>query len=93
MECIGNEVDTGVLVIGREINRDHYVLDQPAIETEDFPEIKSYLKRRLRNSTHCTYLWIYQMFSNLDTEDPKRKVKRASLTVAIVPGNCNISYE
>ncbi|KAH6960053.1 hypothetical protein BKA56DRAFT_647910 [Ilyonectria sp. MPI-CAGE-AT-0026] len=57
------------------------------------PQIKSHLEKRLQETTHRTYLWVYFVFDYLEKEDFKKTVKGVESTIATLPRSINEAYE
>ncbi|KAH7109731.1 hypothetical protein B0J13DRAFT_600603 [Dactylonectria estremocensis] len=57
------------------------------------PQIKSHLEKRLQETTHRTYLWVYLVFDYLEKEDFKKTVKGVESTIATLPRSINEAYE
>ncbi|KAH8669332.1 hypothetical protein BGZ61DRAFT_521991 [Ilyonectria robusta] len=57
------------------------------------PQIKSHLEKRLRETTHRTYLWVYLVFDSLEKEDFKRTVKGVESAIATLPRSITEAYE
>lgn len=57
------------------------------------PEIMSYLKKRMRECSHRTYLWVYLVFDYLENESFKKTQKGVESTIARLPKSVNEAYE
>ncbi|KAH7117287.1 hypothetical protein B0J13DRAFT_514240, partial [Dactylonectria estremocensis] len=57
------------------------------------PQIKSHLEKRLQETTHRTYLWVYLVFDYLEKEDFKKTLKGVESTIATLPRSINEAYE
>ncbi|KAH7118134.1 hypothetical protein B0J13DRAFT_398651, partial [Dactylonectria estremocensis] len=82
-ETISQEVNH---VIMRRIN-------QLSMKKRLSPQIKSYLEKRLQETTHRTYLWAYLVFDYLEKEDFKKTLKGVESTIATLPRSINEAYE
>ncbi|KAH7460557.1 hypothetical protein FOMA001_g19544 [Fusarium oxysporum f. sp. matthiolae] len=82
-ETISQEVNH---VITRRIN-------QLAMEKRFSTQIKSHLEKRLQETTHRTYLWIYLVFDYLEKDDFKKTLKGVESAVATLPRSINEAYE
>ncbi|KAH7464149.1 hypothetical protein FOMA001_g17930 [Fusarium oxysporum f. sp. matthiolae] len=82
-ETISQEVNH---VITRRIN-------QLAMEKRFSTQIKSHLEKRLQETTHRTYLWIYLVFDYLEKDDFKKTLKGVETAVATLPRSINEAYE
>ncbi|KAI7759595.1 hypothetical protein LZL87_013996 [Fusarium oxysporum] len=82
-ETISQEVNH---VITRRIN-------QLAIEKRFSTQIKSHLEKRLQETTHRTYLWVYLMFDYLEKDDFKKTLKGVESAIATLPRSINEAYE
>lgn len=56
-------------------------------------DIKRYLEKRLHETTHRTYLWVYLVFEVLEKEDFKRTLKGVEATIAALPKSIIEAYE
>ncbi|KAH7113154.1 hypothetical protein B0J13DRAFT_515595 [Dactylonectria estremocensis] len=56
-------------------------------------DIKSHLEKKLQETTHRTYLWVYLVFDYLDKGNFKRTQKGVESTIAILPRSVNEAYE
>ncbi|WKT54227.1 hypothetical protein QSH57_004811 [Fusarium oxysporum f. sp. vasinfectum] len=82
-ETISQEVNH---VITRRIN-------QLAMEKRFSTQIKSHLEKRLQETTHRTYLWVYLVFDYLEKDDFKKTLKGVETAVATLPRSINEAYE
>ncbi|KAH7231086.1 hypothetical protein BKA59DRAFT_322137 [Fusarium tricinctum] len=82
-ETISQEVNH---VITRRIN-------QLAMKKRFSTQIKSRLEKRLQETTHRTYLWVYLVFDYLEKEDFKKTLKGVETAVATLPRSINEAYE
>ncbi|RKK76829.1 hypothetical protein BFJ71_g16873 [Fusarium oxysporum] len=82
-ETISQEVNH---VITRRIN-------QLAIEKRFSTQIKSHLEKRLQETTHRTYLWVYLVFDYLEKDDFKKTLKGVESAIATLPRSINEAYE
>ncbi|KAH7186845.1 hypothetical protein DER44DRAFT_801796 [Fusarium oxysporum] len=82
-ETITQEVNR---VIARRVN-------QLSTEKCLSPEIKSHLEKRLQETTHRTYLWVYLVFDYLGKEDFKRTPKGVESAIAALPRSINEAYQ
>ncbi|KAF4415639.1 ankyrin repeat domain-containing protein [Fusarium austroafricanum] len=82
-ETISQEVNH---VITRRIN-------QLAMERRFSTQIKSHLEKRLQETTHRTYLWIYLVFNYLEKSDFKKTLKGVESAIATLPRSINEAYE
>ncbi|RYP58916.1 hypothetical protein DL769_008749 [Monosporascus sp. CRB-8-3] len=57
------------------------------------PQIKSHLEKRLQETTHRTYLWVYLVFDYLEKEDFKKTLKGVESTIATLPRSIHEAYE
>ncbi|KAH7147089.1 hypothetical protein B0J13DRAFT_665127 [Dactylonectria estremocensis] len=57
------------------------------------PQIKSHPQKRLQETSHRTYLWVYLVFDYLLKEDFKKTVKGVESTIATLPRSINEAYE
>ncbi|RKK56090.1 hypothetical protein BFJ69_g17672 [Fusarium oxysporum] len=57
------------------------------------PHIKSHLEKRLQETTHRTYLWVYLVFDYLEKDDFKKTLKGVESAVATLPRSINEAYE
>lgn len=56
-------------------------------------DITEYLKTRLQETPHRTYLWVYLIFDNLEEEDFKKTLKGVESTLITLPRSVNEAYE
>jgi ankyrin repeat protein len=56
-------------------------------------QIKNHLEKRLQETTHRTYLWVYLVFDYLGKEDFKKTPKAVESAIAILPGSINEAYD
>ncbi|KAJ4864231.1 hypothetical protein T069G_00761 [Trichoderma breve] len=56
-------------------------------------DITEYLKTRLQETHHRTYLWVYLIFNYLEEEDFKMTLKGVESTLITLPGSVNEAYE
>jgi ankyrin repeat protein len=82
-ETISQEVNH---VITRRIN-------QLAMEKRFSAQIKNHLEKRLQETTHRTYLWVYLVFDYLEKDDFKKTLKGVESAVATLPRSINEAYE
>ncbi|KAL6402688.1 hypothetical protein AUP68_14144 [Ilyonectria robusta] len=82
-ETISQEVNH---VITRRIN-------QLSMKKRLSPQIKSHLEKRLQETTHRTYLWVYLVFDYLEKEYFKKTVKGVESTIGTLPRSINEAYE
>lgn len=68
-------------------------LDQLSEEKGYSPEIMSYLRKRMRECSHRTYLWVYLVFDYLENESFKKTQKGVERTIAKLPQSVNEAYE
>ncbi|KAH7114765.1 hypothetical protein B0J13DRAFT_488099, partial [Dactylonectria estremocensis] len=57
------------------------------------PQIKSHLEKRLQETTHRTYLWVYLVFDYLEKDDFKKTLKGAESAIAKLPRSINEAYD
>ncbi|KAH7134386.1 hypothetical protein EDB81DRAFT_858982 [Dactylonectria macrodidyma] len=57
------------------------------------PQIKSHLEKRLQETTHRTYLWVYLVFDYLEKENFKKTPKGVESAVATLPTSVNQAYD
>ncbi|KAH7111571.1 ankyrin repeat-containing domain protein [Dactylonectria macrodidyma] len=57
------------------------------------PQIKSHLEKRLQETTHRTYLWVYLVFDYLENESFKKTLKGIESAIATLPMSINEAYE
>ncbi|KAK0755584.1 hypothetical protein N5P37_011826, partial [Trichoderma harzianum] len=80
--------------ISQEVNRVIMRrVDQLSMKKHLSPQIKSYLEKRLQETAHRTYLWVYLVFDYLQKEDFKKTLKGIESTIATVPRSVNEAYE
>jgi hypothetical protein len=80
--------------ISQEVN--HVIMrrvNQLSMKKRLSPEIKSHLEKRLQETTHRTYLWVYLVFDYLDKEDFKKTLKGVESTITTLPRSINEAYE
>ncbi|KAH7228472.1 uncharacterized protein BKA55DRAFT_483902, partial [Fusarium redolens] len=80
--------------ISQEVN--HVITrrtNQLAIEKRFSTQIKSHLEKRLQETTHRTYLWVYLVFDYLEKDDFKKTLKGVESAVATLPRSINEAYE
>nr|CEG03910.1 unnamed protein product [Fusarium acuminatum CS5907] len=82
-ETITQEVNH---VITRRIN-------QLSMKKRLSPQIKSHLEKRLQETTHRTYLWVYLVFDYLEKADFKKTSKGVDSIIATLPRSINEAYE
>ncbi|KAH7115564.1 hypothetical protein EDB81DRAFT_287006 [Dactylonectria macrodidyma] len=82
-ETISQEVNH---VITRRIN-------QLSLKKRLSPQIKSHLEKRLQETTHRTYLWVYLVFDYLEKEYFKKTQKGVESTIGTLPRSINEAYE
>ncbi|KAL7797816.1 hypothetical protein V8C43DRAFT_303565 [Trichoderma afarasin] len=56
-------------------------------------DITEYLKTRLQETPHRTYLWVYLIFDYLEKEDFKKTLKGVESTLIALPQSVNEAYE
>ncbi|KAH7115345.1 hypothetical protein B0J13DRAFT_590472 [Dactylonectria estremocensis] len=56
-------------------------------------DIKSHLEKKLQETTHRTYLWVYLVFDYLEKENFKKTLKGVESAVATLPRSINEAYE
>ncbi|KAL7914748.1 hypothetical protein GGI35DRAFT_435150 [Trichoderma velutinum] len=56
-------------------------------------DITNYLKIKLQETTHRTYLWIYLVFDYLEKEDFKKTLKGVESALVTLPQSVNEAYE
>jgi hypothetical protein len=56
-------------------------------------QIKRHLEKRLQETTHRTYLWVYLVFDYLQKEDFKKTPKGVESAIATLPRSINETYE
>ncbi|EHK26418.1 uncharacterized protein TRIVIDRAFT_133760, partial [Trichoderma virens Gv29-8] len=85
--------EEGSEAIGREINHViQHQLNQLSRTKNLSPEITAYLKTRLQDTAHRTYLWVYLIFDYLKRENFKKTLP-AVQSLLILPQNVNEAYE
>jgi hypothetical protein len=57
------------------------------------PEVKSHLEKRLQETTHRTYLWVYLVFDYLKKECFKKTLKGVESTIGTLPRSIYEAYE
>ncbi|KAK3190887.1 hypothetical protein K4F52_003204 [Lecanicillium sp. MT-2017a] len=57
------------------------------------PEIKKHLQKRLQETTHRTYLWVYLVFDYLAKETFKKTIKGVDSAIKTLPKSINEAYE
>ncbi|KAH8743040.1 hypothetical protein F5883DRAFT_665933 [Diaporthe sp. PMI_573] len=80
--------------ISQEVN--HVIMrrvNQLSMKKRLSPEIKSHLEKRLQETTHRTYLWVYLVFDYLDKEDFKKTLKGVESTITTLSRSINEAYE
>ncbi|KAH8586885.1 hypothetical protein B0O99DRAFT_469781, partial [Bisporella sp. PMI_857] len=79
--------------ISQEVNRviTHRV-NQLSKSKDLDPPIKSCLEKRLQETHHRTYLWVYLVFDYLEKENFKRTSKGVEATIATLPRSVNEAY-
>ncbi|KAH8652926.1 hypothetical protein BGZ61DRAFT_281830, partial [Ilyonectria robusta] len=82
-ETISQEVNH---VITRRVN-------QLSVKKRLSPQIESHLEKRLQETTHRTYLWVYLVFDYLDKEDFKKTLKGVESIITTLPRSINEAYE
>ncbi|KAH6995453.1 hypothetical protein BKA56DRAFT_725530 [Ilyonectria sp. MPI-CAGE-AT-0026] len=82
-ETISQEVNH---VITRRIN-------QLGMKKRFSSQINSHLEKRLQETTHRTYLWVYLVFNYLEKEDFKKTLKGVESAIATLPRSINEAYE
>jgi hypothetical protein len=82
-ETIAQEVNH---VITRRVN-------QLSMKKRLSHQIKSHLEKRLQETTHRTYLWVYLVFDYLQKEDFKKTPKGVESAIAILPRSINEAYD
>ncbi|EXL39950.1 hypothetical protein FOCG_17452 [Fusarium oxysporum f. sp. radicis-lycopersici 26381] len=68
-------------------------VNQLAMKNRLSPQIKSHLEKRLQETTHRTYLWVYLVFDYLGKEDFKKTPKGVESAIAILPRSINEAYD
>lgn len=56
-------------------------------------EITNYLKKKLQETTHRTYLWVYLVFDYLEKENFKKTLKGVKCALVTLPQTVNEAYE
>ncbi|OAQ58085.2 ankyrin repeat domain-containing protein [Pochonia chlamydosporia 170] len=56
-------------------------------------DIRSHLRKRLQETTHRTYLWVYLMFNYLENENFKKTRKGVEFIISTLPSSINEAYE
>ncbi|KAH6959663.1 hypothetical protein BKA56DRAFT_457271, partial [Ilyonectria sp. MPI-CAGE-AT-0026] len=82
-ETISQEVNYAIM---RRIN-------QLSMKKRFSTQIKSHLEKRLQETTHRTYLWVYLVFDYLGKEDFKKTLKGVESAIATLPRSINEAYE
>ncbi|KAH7113449.1 nucleoside phosphorylase domain-containing protein [Dactylonectria estremocensis] len=80
--------------IGQEVN--HVITrraNQLSVKKRLSPQIESHLEKRLQETTHRTYLWVYLVFDYLEKEDFKKTLKGVESAIATLPRSINEAYE
>lgn len=57
------------------------------------PEIKRHLEKRLQETTHRTYLWVYLVFDYLENEVFKKTIKGVDSAITALPTTIYEAYE
>lgn len=57
------------------------------------PEIKKHLQKRLQETTHRTYLWVYLVFDYFAKETFKKTIKGVDSAIKTLPKSINEAYE
>ncbi|KAH7115551.1 hypothetical protein EDB81DRAFT_919247, partial [Dactylonectria macrodidyma] len=80
--------------ISKEVNRviTHRV-NQLSEKKSLSHDIKSHLEKKLQETTHRTYLWVYLVFDYLEKGNFKKTQKGVESTIAILPRSVNEAYE
>ncbi|KAL6808800.1 hypothetical protein V8C40DRAFT_259353 [Trichoderma camerunense] len=81
--------------ISEEVNRVIKHRIKQLSEKKRFPaQINSYLKKKLQETTHRTYLWVYLVFDYLEKNVLiKKTLKEIELIITTHPKNVNEAYE
>lgn len=82
-EAISQEIN---LVIAHRV---HQLSEKKTLSNE----IKTHLNKRLQETTHRTYLWVYLVFDYLESKNFKRTLKGIMSIIAALPENVNHAYE
>ncbi|EXL39845.1 hypothetical protein FOCG_17555 [Fusarium oxysporum f. sp. radicis-lycopersici 26381] len=89
---IPGEEESGT--ISKEVNRViTHRINQLSMKKRLLPQIKSYLEKRLQETTHRTYLWVYLVFDYLEKADFKKTSKGIDSIIATLPRSINEAYE
>ncbi|KAH8652933.1 hypothetical protein BGZ61DRAFT_374430, partial [Ilyonectria robusta] len=80
--------------ISKEVNRviTHRV-NQLSEKKRLSPQTESHLEKRLQETTHRTYLWVYLVFDYLEKEDFKKTPKGVESSIATLPRSINEAYD
>ncbi|KAH7114771.1 hypothetical protein B0J13DRAFT_460125, partial [Dactylonectria estremocensis] len=80
--------------ISQEVNRviTHRVNQLSEMKRLPTP-IKSRLEKRLQETTHRTYLWVYLVFNYLENESFKKTQRGVEAAIATLPRSINEAYE
>lgn len=68
-------------------------INQLAIEKRLTTQFKNHLEKKLQETTHRTYLWVYLVFDYLQKYDFKKTLKGIESAVVILPTSVNEAYE
>ncbi|KAF2023522.1 purine and uridine phosphorylase [Setomelanomma holmii] len=80
--------------ISHEINRViEYKVDRLARVKELSELVKNHIANQFLKIPHRTYLWVYLVFDNLESEDFKQTLKGVNSTISTLPRSINEAYE
>ncbi|KAK0761671.1 hypothetical protein N5P37_005653 [Trichoderma harzianum] len=77
-------------VISQEVN---HVITYRVNQLSLSPQIKKYLEKRLQETPHRTYLWVYLIFDHIKQGGFKKTLQGAESTIRTLPKNVNEAYE
>ncbi|OWT42590.1 ankyrin repeat-containing protein [Pochonia chlamydosporia 170] len=81
-------------IINQEVNRVITHRVNQLLERKNLsPQMKSHLEKRLQETTHRTYLWVYLVFDYLERENFKKTLKGIESAIATLPMSINEAYE
>ena len=81
-------------VISQEVNHviTHWVSQLPEKKHLSC-DMKNYLEKRLQETTHRTYLWVYLVFDYLENEVFKKTIKGVDSAITALPTTIYEAYE
>ncbi|KAK0761661.1 LOW QUALITY PROTEIN: hypothetical protein N5P37_005643 [Trichoderma harzianum] len=77
-------------VISKEVN---HVITYRVNQLSLSPQIKNYLEKRLQETPHRTYLWVYLIFDYIKQGGFKKTLQGAESTISTLPRSVNEAYE